>query len=401
MATPIDDTAVLEAVKEKAQQVKIEKLSFSVRELKSMYEDGQINIQPDFQRVFRWSAKQRSSLIESVLLSIPLPTVFVAADIDGNWDVVDGVQRLSTLFSFMGVKFDISEITEDSAEVSQAPDDDLESEPLDDLRVPMGPFALENLELLDEADGLDWHSLPIALKRKIEQSRIDVTIVDSSSSPETKYNLFLRLNSGSVLSAQELRNAMLVMISPEFFESMKRCSQFDEFREITKVSKRKQREAFQDELVLRFFMQLDFDKGRKALRQDFGEVLTDWAKEEAVEASKATPHTNSARLNEKLFMRTVHAVRIAGGEDALRRYDQSTDTRRGPVSNAAFEFVMSGVGKHVDYWEDHLDLLSERLLSFWGNPKFEKFVGSGQNARDRFPVLVNNGREFFKPNCEG
>ena len=69
----------------------------------SLYEGNELDIHPEFQRFFRWTAEQKSRLIESILLGIPVPQIFVAQREDGIWDVVDGVQRLSTIFQLAGM----------------------------------------------------------------------------------------------------------------------------------------------------------------------------------------------------------------------------------------------------------------------------------------------------------
>ena len=359
----MDTEKLVEAVLEKATTVSSDKLAYSVRELRSMYTDGQINVEPDFQRAYRWSAKQRSSLIESMLLSIPLPPVFVSQDDEGNWDVIDGVQRLTTIISFM-----------------------------DTPGMPFEAFPLESLEYLSELEGLKWNELPLALQRRIEQTRIDVTIVDSTSSKDAKYNLFLRLNAGSVLSQQELRNCMLVMVNKAFFQSVKELSDYPAFRKIASISEKRAQEGFYDELVLRFFMQADFSGPEKPLKEDFGEALTEWA------------HTRAGKPNfltdERLgrFRACCDLVLKAGGEEALRRWSPKARARRGGFSNAAFEFVFSGLAQHLEHWQaaDETEL-SQKLIDFWTFDGFEKNVGSGKNARDRFPVLVNQGRKYFQP----
>src|SRR5437764_14911019 len=78
----------------------------SIGELMSLYKDEELDIHPEFQRFFRWSLKQKSRLIESLLLGIPIPQIFVAQRADGVWDVVDGLQRLSTIFEFAGILLD-------------------------------------------------------------------------------------------------------------------------------------------------------------------------------------------------------------------------------------------------------------------------------------------------------
>ncbi len=69
----------------------------SIGELTNMYRDGELIIRPAFQRLFRWDMTQKSRLIESILLGIPIPSIFVAQDDAGRWELVDGLQRVSTL----------------------------------------------------------------------------------------------------------------------------------------------------------------------------------------------------------------------------------------------------------------------------------------------------------------
>ena len=369
------DKILIEATQKQAQKIRIDQLGYSVRELRSMYEDGAINVSPDFQRAFRWTEKQRSSLIESLLLSIPLPNIVVSVDEAGKWDVIDGVQRLSTIFSFMGAT---------------------QQEPYDSKRRENSPwesFPLENLELLEEAEGTEWNSLPIALKRKIENTRVDITLVDNLSTPEAKYNLFLRLNSGSVLTNQELRNCMLVMLNSHFFNQVKECSALNEFNRAVRLSKSREESAFRDELVLRFFMQAEYTGTENSLSEDFGDYLTKWTKKRAEKSSTA----NAEAIDVNLFSRAMQLLANVGDGSALVRWDEKLGRRIGPTSNAAFEFVTSGLAKYIDFWEKHPEDLENKLLSMWETPIFIDHIGQGVNARDRFPKMVRNGREYFAP----
>nr|WP_230944622.1 DUF262 domain-containing protein [Burkholderia stagnalis] len=74
----------------------------SIGEILNLYKDKELDIHPEFQRVFRWGIQQKSRLIESLLLGIPLPSLYVSTNDLGVWEVIDGVQRLSTIFEFMG-----------------------------------------------------------------------------------------------------------------------------------------------------------------------------------------------------------------------------------------------------------------------------------------------------------
>ena len=85
------------------KEITSERLAMSIGELEGLYARDELDIHPKFQRVLRWSDTQKSKLIESLLLRIPVPPLFVAQDLSGRWDVVDGVQRLGTIFEFLGV----------------------------------------------------------------------------------------------------------------------------------------------------------------------------------------------------------------------------------------------------------------------------------------------------------
>ena len=82
--------------------IRTDAIAFSVGELVNMYRDGEIIIDPEFQRLFRWDMSRRSGLIESLLLSIPIPSLFLFERQDGVWELIDGLQRLSTILEFMG-----------------------------------------------------------------------------------------------------------------------------------------------------------------------------------------------------------------------------------------------------------------------------------------------------------
>ena len=73
---------------------------FSVKEIISLVKDRVINISPDYQRKFRWDKERQSALIESILLGIPIPSIFMATNADATWEVIDGVQRISTMLNF-------------------------------------------------------------------------------------------------------------------------------------------------------------------------------------------------------------------------------------------------------------------------------------------------------------
>src|SRR6201986_3315550 len=89
-------------VDSRRREISSENLSMSVGEMVNLYKDGELNIHPEFQRVFRWTDEQKSRPIDSLLPGIPRPPIDVAVNYHGVWEVIYGVQRLSTIFEFMG-----------------------------------------------------------------------------------------------------------------------------------------------------------------------------------------------------------------------------------------------------------------------------------------------------------
>ena len=86
-----------------SKSIKTDSYPMSIGELSALYKDGDLNISPIYQRMFRWDIEQQSALIESILLQIPIPPIYVYQSEDGKWNLIDGQQRLSSIFKFMGI----------------------------------------------------------------------------------------------------------------------------------------------------------------------------------------------------------------------------------------------------------------------------------------------------------
>jgi Protein of unknown function DUF262 len=94
-------------VENNRKNIRHEALTFSLSELVNIHRDEEILIRPDFQRLFRWTRVQQTSFIESLLLEIPIPPLFFFEKNDGKWELLDGLQRLSTIIRFIGTGQDV------------------------------------------------------------------------------------------------------------------------------------------------------------------------------------------------------------------------------------------------------------------------------------------------------
>ena len=89
---------------EHRRKVDTDKFDLTVRELVRMAHVGELHLAPEYQRKFRWNTIRESQLVESLLLGLPIPNVFVATNNDGTWELIDGLQRVTTLIHFVGEK---------------------------------------------------------------------------------------------------------------------------------------------------------------------------------------------------------------------------------------------------------------------------------------------------------
>jgi hypothetical protein len=208
--------------------LKSDRLDMSFGEIMNLYEDGELIISPEYQRAFRWNDKQRSDFIESILLGIPIPPIFVAEDENGRWELVDGLQRISTILSFFELLQGIDNIQKENYK------------------------KLVSTELAkDVLNNITVNDLPIKMKITLKRAVCRVEILRWDSNFNMKYHLFKRLNtSSSPLSVQEVRNCIFL---GSFNNLIKELSKNCIFQNIIHINKRLKEEMYLEELVLRFF----------------------------------------------------------------------------------------------------------------------------------------------------
>jgi hypothetical protein len=178
------------------RSVRTDAYQMSLGELVGMYENDELIIRPEFQRLFRWDIGQKSKLIESILLGIPLPPIFVFETEDGRWELIDGLQRLSTILEFIGA-------LKDHAGAAIAPSALEATHYLPSLKNAVWEQSADVADLQLELQQPIGKPQQLAIKR----ARIGVEILKRPSDNDAKYDLFQRLNAGGTpANAQELRN---------------------------------------------------------------------------------------------------------------------------------------------------------------------------------------------------
>jgi hypothetical protein len=360
-----------EQISARAREIRTDGYGMSIGEVLSLYRDGDIDIHPEFQRIYRWEDGQKSKLIESILLGIPIPPIFVSQRSDGIWDVIDGVQRLSTILEFVGEYKD--------------EDDELKPE----LVLEAGEYLTELANYVYSDTTLSGGRVfDEALRRDFKRAKLDFRIITKESDPNAKYDLFQRLNSGSVLSPQEARNCLMVMINRDLYGQVVGLSDHPSFKSCVLLSERQEEQAYREELILRFFCQADYTGGPTELPKEYGEYVTDWMK-------RVAESSQGPVLDGGIFDRTFGLLADALGEDTFRRFEGGRHL--GPFSISSYEFTTTGLAENIDVWEQQTDAaLKERIESIWSAPEFRNNSGTGVSPRRRVPRLIVASREYFK-----
>ncbi|WP_409342861.1 DUF262 domain-containing protein [Paenibacillus sp. MBLB4367] len=156
-------------------QIRVNLRMVSVMQIINMIKESSINLYPDFQRHYVWKEPERKSLlIESLMLLYPLPIFYAAENQSAEWEIVDGLQRLSTIYEFIN-----------------------------------DGFTLKGLQYLWKCEGYRFNELPLKYKQRIYNANLTFNVIDSRTPVQAKFDLFRRLNTGGIpLNSQEIRNSI-------------------------------------------------------------------------------------------------------------------------------------------------------------------------------------------------
>lgn len=357
--------------------VRTDAYQMSIGEIVSMYKEKELIINPDFQRLFRWESGQKSKLIESILLGIPLPPIFVFEREDSKWELIDGLQRVSTILEFMGVLVN----------------------PEGDLRPPS---VLEATKYLPSLSNVVWDAsdliadLPLASQQPLDKpyqltvrrARLGVEILKKPSDNNTKFDLFQRLNSaGTQANAQELRNCIVIMVSPEYFDFVKGLTNNAYFQSVMAINDDQIEKQKNFEYVCRFLTHVFVPYDGKLDVEEFIDT--------GITSLAAANDTASAMHS---FESTFRMLSELHGSDSLRRYENGSHTGR--IGLAAFEVIAVGIGRNISAIEllpNPMEFIEAKIKDFWLSPGIDRFFTPGLRGTIRIQRTVTFGDAWFKP----
>lgn len=251
------------------RKVDVGAVSFSVRELVRMFEEGELSIAPSYQRKYRWPKAVASTFIESLFLGLPIPPIFVATNDNFQWEVVDGLQRISTLIMF------ISQSEEQLKKIGRD-----------------APLKLEGLTKLSQLNGVAIEDMPIAIQRYFGRQPLQLISLTDKSDKSVRFDLFERLNSGAIsLTSQEVRSAVY---RGDFVEFAEELSASTAFTALLKLQEANRHDGTAAEQVIKFF-------AYKNARDDFAGGVSRFVNEFTDSATKSFDYSREREIFESTF----------------------------------------------------------------------------------------------------
>lgn len=253
---------LIENVDNQIIKIRTKSLDVSFNELYDMYQNGELTISPDYQRLFRWGEEKQSRFIESLILEMPVPPIFVIETDEGVYELIDGLQRISSYLHFRGERL---------------------GESADDF------LTLHGCDIVENLNGITFDKLPKALQIKIKRSFVRMEVIKKESETSLKYHMFKRLNTGGeLLSAQEIRNCTIRLLGAKGIDFLEECCQNTDFKSvINKVAPEKKKTRYDQELVLRFFaIKNDIDNYKYPVTEYLTRYLEKMTEEESFDYKK-------------------------------------------------------------------------------------------------------------------
>jgi uncharacterized protein with ParB-like and HNH nuclease domain len=372
---------LINAIDTKLQKVHTQSLDLSFNELLDMHKEGELKIDPEYQRIFRWSEGTRSRFIESLLLEMPVPPIYVIEEVDGKYLLIDGLQRISSYLHLRG---------------------QLEAPHLEPA-VKMGEkLKLIDCDIVQELNGKTYDDLGAALQIRLKRAFIRVEVVRKGSDPRFKYHMFKRLNTGgNILSPQQIRNSSIRLLDSTFNDFIIKMSKNKDFEFCTQyLSYEQTLEAYDQELVLRFFA---LKNDRPNFTHSVADFLTDYM--ESVSDTELGRNINfNYLLEQSVFEKTFKVLAISIGEHSFGYTNKSRNNLIRGFGIYHYEAFTIGLQCILDKLNEsdteQMLLLQNVIRQIKLDPAFINLTtGGGKNSRGqmnaRIDFVENKLKEAF------
>lgn len=323
--------------------------------LAGMVSSGSIDVAPDFQRRDRWSHAKQSALIESFLINLPIPPVYLAEDKGGTYSVIDGRQRLTAIQAYFNES-----------------------------------FALQGLTELTELNGMRFSQLPTPLRNSLAMRPLRCATLLRQTDPELKYLVFHRLNSaGEPLNAQEIRNVVYRGALNDLLLDLAQDSWLREALKISSDSSAAYRKMQDVEYVLRF---LTLSEGWADFSGDLGRAMDSFMERHRDAGSEELDSHRTA------FTTALERCHQTWGDHAFRR-PEGSNWRDQPLAGL-FDAQMISVSQLTEAEAEKLSRNSTELITrtreLFLEAEFETAVRTGTNTPSRVKYRIGKLLEVIR-----
>ena len=355
----------------KERTVKTQNVEYDLDTLKKRIDNNTMKLDPEYQRNHRWNNETSSKLIESLILNIPIPTVYLSLDVDvddeieenevARYSVIDGQQRLTAIHKFMS-----------------------------------NELVLSDLKLLEKLNGCKYSELPPFLIRRLDDRTVKCLRIDSTLDSQVKYDIFERLNSGSVqLNSQELRNAIY---RGPFNNLIKELAQYEKYKSLIHIDKNREKgktepkiQKMEDtEYILRFFSFDDYNYREITKLKEFLSSQMEKLNK------KSSEELENMRKN---FIKVIDKIYDNFGDSAFAKYkfingDFKVTSR---FNTSVYDALMVSVS--INLRENILNLEKKNIDNFknlFKEDEFQSMISGGTVDRKKVESRIDLVREILK-----
>lgn len=338
----MDPIKIQEQLDSNRKSVSFDSYDITIRQLYEMVSEKSIDIAPEYQRHFIWKENRQSQLIESIFLGIPVPSLFMATNKDSTWEVVDGLQRLTTIVNYVG---DIEIIKKVNPNCSI--------------------LKIKGLEKLSSLNELRFVDLPKSLQLLFMTRPIRITVLNDRSDLEVRYDLFERLNTGGViLHPQEIRNCIFL---GRFNDTVKKLAKDPNFVGVLRTKENL------EELVLKFFA---YYQDRNLFVHGVKDFLNEYMEK------KTKEYTDEHELID-VFKKTFKVLNLKLPDGIVR------GNRKNSTPLVLYEAISVGVADAIKL---NLTIDDNKLIDLLDNEDLRKLTTGATNSK----LKLNERIDFVK-----
>lgn len=336
---------------EQRRRVDFDTYDVTVDELIRRVERGRIDVAPVYQRKFQWDIGRQSTLVESIFLGIPVPPLFMATNATtgevSNWEVVDGLQRVTTLVHFSGSS---------------------------DAKNRLGltsTLRLDELKKLASFNGVKFGDLPGDLQSLFEDRPLKVIVLNDKSDRRVRFDLFERINTGGIkLTDQEVRECVF---RGAFIELLEDLAERPNFKIVIRLAANHQDDSTREEFALRFFAYLE-------RYQEFEHAVKGFLDEYTISRLDDPGVEERAKIFDETFRFLAEC------------FPQGIRSRKGVTPVNLFEGIAVGAALAL---QARPTLARPQDLSWVNGSELKKFTSAATNTRSRVRGRIEYCRDRF------